>query len=105
MAAQMRMYLLVAGLWPVSQVLAALRVQPFGIIGVMATRVERNWTANIVVSSEHAGLRPYFKDFEAEVYRVLARVDDPRDVREYIAALRRTSEAWLKVNEPNLHEK
>jgi len=71
----------------------------------MATEVERNWTAHLVISTEHAGLRPHFKALEAEVCRVLARVDDPRDVREYLLALRRTSEAWLKVNEPNLHEK
>ena len=71
----------------------------------MATEVERTWTAQVVLASEHAGLAPMFKALEHEMLRVLARVDDPRDVREYLLAMRRTSDAWLKVNAPNLHEK
>jgi hypothetical protein len=71
----------------------------------MATVKERNWTAQVVIASQHAGLRPHFKNMEAEVLRVLARVDDPRDVMEYLSLLRRASEAWLKVNERDLHQK
>jgi hypothetical protein len=77
----------------------------FGIVGVMSTPTERNWTAHLVISSEHAGLRPHFKALEAALYRALARIDDPRDVMEYLSLLRRASEAWLKVNEQNLHQK
>lgn len=54
------------------------------IIGVMENRAERNWTAQIVISSDHAGLRPYFKLLEAKLLRVLARIDDPRDVKRFL---------------------
>lgn len=61
--------------------------------------VERNWTANIVVSSEHAGLRPYFKQLEAELLHALARIDDPRMVMKYLDSLVTTSRVWLKARE------
>ena len=60
----------------------------------MATDTERTWTAHVVISSEHAGLKPYFKAFEDEMYRVLARVDDPGAVREYISGLVGQSKDW-----------
>lgn len=62
----------------------------------MATETERNWTAHLVISSEHAGLKPYFKQLENEMYRVLARVDDPRDVAEYVKWLTRESESFMR---------
>ena len=65
------------------------------ITSEMAIQWHRNWTASIVVSCEHAGLRPWFKSFEAELYRVLARVDDAREVREYLAYLGGASRDWL----------
>jgi hypothetical protein len=61
----------------------------------MATQVERNWTAHLVISSEHAGLRPYFKALEDEMYRVLARVNDPREVKMYVEHLKAESAGWL----------
>lgn len=60
----------------------------------MKALIERNWTAHLVISSEHAGLKPYFKALEDEMYRVLARVDDPRKIREYLMYLRRASAGW-----------
>lgn len=57
------------------------------IRGVMENRAERNWTAHVVISSDHAGLRPYFKLLEAEVLRVLARIDDPQDVKRFLVDL------------------
>lgn len=56
---------------------------------------ERKWTAHVVIASEHAGLRPHFKQLEAEIYRVLARCDDPRAVMHYLSALRMASGAWF----------
>ena len=47
----------------------------------MEAGFERNWTANVVIASDHAGLRKYFDGLQAEMYRVLARVDDPRALR------------------------
>jgi len=64
----------------------------------MATRAERNWTAHIVISSEHAGLRQHFKALEDELYRALARIDDPHVVRAYVQTLRRVSEGWREVD-------
>lgn len=65
------------------------------IIGVMATQWHRNWTAQIVIASEHAGLAPLFKALEVEMYRVLARVDDPSDVRGYLKAMVKESGVWF----------
>jgi hypothetical protein len=61
----------------------------------MATQVERTWTAQLVFSCEHAGLRPHFKRLENSLYSVLARVDDTRDVVAYLRFMRVQSEAWL----------
>jgi len=61
----------------------------------MATEVERNWTANIVIASAHAGLKPHFAALEAEILRVLARVDDPKMVRGYLRYLVERSEDYL----------
>lgn len=61
----------------------------------MATETERNWTAQIVVASDHAGLKPVFREFEGELLHVLARVDDPRDVVRYLKVLRGASRDWL----------
>lgn len=60
----------------------------------MKTGGDRNWTAQIVVSSEHAGLRPYFKSLEAELMHVLARIDDPHDVRDYLLWMKQSCKAW-----------
>lgn len=64
----------------------------------MATEIERNWTAHVVISCEHAGLRPYFKTLEAEIYRVLAHVDDPRMACKYISDLIHASKTWGQYN-------
>lgn len=60
----------------------------------MKTPVERNWTAQIVIASDHAGLKPYFKALENEILRVLARVDDPRLVRQYLDTITGCSKGW-----------
>ena len=57
----------------------------------------RNWTAHLVISSEHAGLRAYFQRLEDEMYRVMAHIDDPREVRDYLEVLRERSKAWAAV--------
>jgi hypothetical protein len=49
----------------------------------------------LVVSCEHAGLKPTFKALEAELYRVLARIDNPRMVKNYLKWLVNQSRGWL----------
>jgi len=71
----------------------------------METGGDRTWTAHIVIASEHAGLRPYFKRLEEEILHVLARVDDPRDVKLFIEALETYSEMWLREHEAWLRDK
>ena len=61
----------------------------------MGTPDERNWTAQIVIASGHAGLSPHFRRLEEEVLHVLARVDDPRDVVRYLKVIRAASHDWL----------
>lgn len=71
----------------------------------MATETERNWTAHLVIASEHAGLNRLFKLLEDEMVHALARIDDPRQVREYIAALRLASLEWREANSFRLSRK
>ena len=65
----------------------------------MSTPTERNWTAHLLISSEHAGLAPSFKELEAAMYKVLARVDEPRHVRYYLERMREASRQWLREYE------
>ncbi len=71
----------------------------------MATEVGRNWTAHIVIASEHAGLKPYFKGLEGEMYHALARINDPRKVVDYLRWLRGASAHWLEINADVIAEK
>lgn len=68
---------------------------PLRITEQMATRDHGVWTASIVIVCEHPGLRPEFRALENELYRVLARIDDPREVREYLKQLGCASRDWL----------
>ena len=65
------------------------------ITSEMATQAERNWTAHLVISSEHAGLKPYCRALEDEAYRVLARLDEPKRVKDYLRFMRSASRGWL----------
>ena len=60
----------------------------------MSPSDERNWTAQIVISFEHMGLKPFGQQLEYELRRVLARVDDPRDVKKYLQFLTAASKAY-----------
>lgn len=62
----------------------------------MATNGERDWTAQIVVSFDHAGLRPHGQRLADEIRHVLARIDDPRLVASYLEWLRFESEKWFE---------
>jgi hypothetical protein len=71
----------------------------------MATSDARNWRANVVIASSHAGLRPGFKRLEDEIYRALARMDDPRDVRDYLNRMIHASEQWMLARASDWLEK
>ena len=64
----------------------------------MATRVDRRWNAILGMSSDHAGIDRELGRLRAELYYALARIDDPRRVRDYIAALRIASLEWREAN-------
>jgi hypothetical protein len=63
----------------------------------MATRPEPQFTASIVISSEHAGLRPHFKDLEHELYRALACCRDSREAKHYLIHIRHVSREWREI--------
>jgi hypothetical protein len=71
----------------------------------MSTRTERGWTAHLVISSEHAGLKPAFKALEDELYHALARIDDPRAVKNYLRELRTRSKECLAIQPSRAAEK
>ena len=47
----------------------------------------------------YIGLSSVFKAFENEIYWVLARVEDPRDVKLYVETLRRASQHFIDILE------
>jgi hypothetical protein len=71
----------------------------------MATPAERNYTAHLVISSEHAGLKQHFEALENEMYRVLARVNDSAGACAYAMELKRASRRWLQQYEELSGEK
>jgi hypothetical protein len=71
----------------------------------MATSGNREWKASIVISSEHVGLRPHFKLLESELYRALARIEDPRKVTDYLRWMIGASANWVEINADVLREK
>jgi len=61
----------------------------------MATPADNRWKAILGMSSDHAGINQELGRLRAELYRVLARIDDARDVRDYLEAMRRESGIWF----------
>ena len=54
----------------------------------MATRTDNRWKAIVTLASDHGGIGPELQKLENEIIRVLARLDDPRKVRDYVQFLR-----------------
>ena len=50
------------------------------------------------MSSDHAGIAAELKKVEREIYRVVARVDDARQLRGYLEEMRAESAAWCVRN-------
>jgi hypothetical protein len=68
---------------------------PRPITEQMATPRKNPWKAMIVFSSEHAGLFRPFALLEDDMLGTLAQLDDARQVRDYLTALREASDKWL----------
>lgn len=52
----------------------------------------------VTLSSDHAGVAKELKRLEREIYRVVARIEDPRHVRDYLVRLACASSLWLHDN-------
>lgn len=52
----------------------------------------------VALSSDHAGIAAELKRLEREMYRVVARIEDPRYVRDYLLRLQTTSKLWLEAH-------
>jgi len=61
----------------------------------MAIAADNRWKAILSMSSAHAGINQELGRFRNELYRALARIDDPRDVRDYLGNLISNSHWWL----------
>lgn len=59
----------------------------------------------VVLSCDHAGLRPVFQRFEDEMRRRLDRIDDPREMLRYINVIRAASQRWMSDYERELLNK
>jgi len=49
------------------------------------------------MSSDHAGIAAELSKLEREIYGVVARVDDPRQLRDYLQVLELRSKAWCSA--------
>jgi hypothetical protein len=61
----------------------------------MATQTRNRFKATVVLSSDHAAIALELQKLERAIYHVLARVDNPRVLRDYLTALRTASCIWL----------
>lgn len=52
----------------------------------------------VTLSSDHAGIARQLGLLEREIYHVVARVEDARELRDYIAHVRLASMEWLENN-------
>lgn len=50
------------------------------------------------MSSDHAGIAAELKRLEREIYRVVAHVDDPRKLRDYLQVMELRSKVWSEGN-------
>jgi hypothetical protein len=50
------------------------------------------------MSSDHAGISAELNKLEREIYGVVARVDDARQLRDYLQVLELRSKAWCEGN-------
>jgi len=51
------------------------------------------------MSSDHAGIAAELKKLEREIYRVVAHLDEPRKLRDYLVYLRDKSTFWCVDND------
>lgn len=51
-----------------------------------------------MLSSDHAGINAELGAFEAGLLEALARIDDPRRVRDFLMALQVEIRAWCVTN-------
>lgn len=52
------------------------------------------WKATVVLSSDHAGIQAELGALETALLETLARIDDPRKVRDFLRAIRVEIRVW-----------
>lgn len=50
------------------------------------------------MSSDHTGIAAELDKLEREIYRVIAHVDDPRKLRDYLQVMALRSKAWSEAS-------
>lgn len=50
----------------------------------------------INMSSDHAGIAAELNKLEREIYRVIAHIDDPRKLRDYLQVMELRSKVWCE---------
>ena len=60
------------------------------------------WKATIVMSSDHAGINAELGALETALLETLARVDDPRQVRDFLRSVEREIMVWCHANKIDL---
>lgn len=56
------------------------------------------WKATIVLSSDHAGINRELASLESGLLRILASIDDPRKVRDFLSDVKQEMIAWCHGN-------
>ena len=70
------------------------------LIEQMSNRVDNRWKAVLGMSSDHAGIDRELRSLQSTLYRVLARTDDARHVRDYLRYLVNVSQEYLLPDAP-----
>ncbi len=52
----------------------------------------------IVLQCDHAGLQPLYQKLEDEMRRVIASMDEPRQMRDYVDMLMWRSREWFTTH-------
>lgn len=54
------------------------------------------WKATVVLSSDHAGIQAELGALETALLETLARIDDPRKVRDFLRAIQVEIRVWCR---------
>ena len=65
----------------------------------MNPKYRNDFQVIIVLGTDHAGLKPEFKQLEDEMVHTVSVLHSPRDVMHWLREVRAASKLWLSVHD------